>query len=270
MLECRLIVDEPADGAWNMAVDETLLQTADEHHLATLRFYRWIEPTLSLGYFQPYVARALHPASLTCPVVRRSTGGGAIVHDQELTYSFSFPLLGGATDSTVWYRVFHETLIQVFACIEPSIHVAQWSTAKLDAPACKHTQGPLPEPFLCFQRRSAEDVVVGPWKIAGSAQRKRRGAILQHGSVLLRRSPAAPELPGWFEQSKSMQTIQSLIEHWIPLLVNRLALQTGGTPWSRRTNQTGRTEDVMTNVELHQVCRFRDDRFGQRTWSERK
>ena len=74
-----------------MAVDETLLFDAAENGTATLRFYSWDEPTLSLGYFQRYADREQHTASRTCAVVRRQTGGGAILHDRELTYSLALP-----------------------------------------------------------------------------------------------------------------------------------------------------------------------------------
>src|SRR5438445_617792 len=83
---CRLIHDLPGDGPWNMAVDEALLEDAARSGRPTLRFYGWAEPTLSLGYFQPYAQRASHPPSSRCAVVRRPTGGGAILHDAELTY----------------------------------------------------------------------------------------------------------------------------------------------------------------------------------------
>lgn len=69
---CRLLRHAPAPGAWNMAVDEVLLERA----VACLRFYRWSEPTLSLGYFQAYADRREHPPSLPCAAVRRLTGGG--------------------------------------------------------------------------------------------------------------------------------------------------------------------------------------------------
>src|SRR5262245_54691837 len=83
---CRLIVDGAAGGPWNMAVDETLLESAAASGAASLRFYGWSEPTLSLGYFQRAAARQTHATSLGCPMVRRPSGGGAILHDWELTY----------------------------------------------------------------------------------------------------------------------------------------------------------------------------------------
>src|SRR4051794_22517252 len=91
MIACRLIVDSPADGAWNMALDEALLIDAETSGVASLRFYSWREPTLSLGYFQRHTDRAGHAASAGCLLVRRASGGGAILHDRELTYSIALP-----------------------------------------------------------------------------------------------------------------------------------------------------------------------------------
>ena len=85
------MIDQRALGAWQMAVDEALLESAAERGVPTLRFYQWSEPTLSLGYFQHHADRLAHPDSRACPLVRRATGGGAIVHDVELTYSLALP-----------------------------------------------------------------------------------------------------------------------------------------------------------------------------------
>ncbi len=87
MQQCRLIVDPPQAGAWNMAVDEALLESAVAGGLPVFRLYQWSEPTLSLGYFQAVADRQQHPASHGCPLVRRRSGGGAILHAHELTYA---------------------------------------------------------------------------------------------------------------------------------------------------------------------------------------
>ncbi|MCH7824872.1 MAG: lipoate--protein ligase family protein, partial [Acidobacteria bacterium] len=88
----RVVVDAGASGAWNMAVDEALLDDPGDGW--TLRFYRWDRPTISLGYAQPYergvdtvVARRLG-----IPVVRRPTGGRAVLHADELTYALTAPV----------------------------------------------------------------------------------------------------------------------------------------------------------------------------------
>src|SRR4051812_39191932 len=112
MVALRFICDPPASGPWNMAVDEALLETAAATGLATLRFYQWSEPTLSLGYFQNIDQRAHHAPSADCPVVRRSSGGGAIVHDRELTYSLAVPeILPSHSRASELYEKCHSAFI---------------------------------------------------------------------------------------------------------------------------------------------------------------
>ncbi|MEX0818404.1 MAG: biotin/lipoate A/B protein ligase family protein, partial [Pirellulaceae bacterium] len=188
-MDTRLIVDEPARGSWNMAVDEALLGWAGTVGGSALRFYQWNEPTLSLGYFQPHQARDQHPPSADLPMVRRATGGGAIIHDRELTYSFVTPIrnrFSSAVQDVV--KLFHTTLIETLA--NYGIEAVLCGDAASDS---------LNEPFLCFQRRSSLDILVASSKVAGSAQRRHQGALLQHGSILLARSPNAEALPGLAE-----------------------------------------------------------------------
>ncbi len=198
-----------------MAVDEVLLEAAAAGR-CSLRFYRWQQPTLSLGYFQAIDDRRRHAASLGCPVVRRSSGGGAIVHDREVTYSVALP--GGhplALGRVLLYQAVHETLIEVLA--EAGVRAELYRREPQEGERCSC-------PFLCFQRRAAGDVVVGTVKVAGSAQRRLQGAVLQHGSVLLGRSPAAPELDGLREVSGEPLHDDPLIEAWAERLRRRLDL----------------------------------------------
>jgi len=219
--------DSPARGGWNMALDEALLQRAAELGTAHLRFYEWSEPTLSLGYFQPYEERNRHAASRDCAIVRRATGGGAILHDRELTYSCilpaGHPLSRRPQDL---YLAIHRALVQALGLHQINAQILTrsapiasthglgtsagdfaWSTSKLVAcglpqldsetePDHAAERRTFQEPFLCFERRGPGDVLLNGWKIAGSAQRRHRGAVLQHGSVLLERSTFAPEVPG--------------------------------------------------------------------------
>jgi len=210
---CRLLRHDPAVGAWNMAVDEMLLNQAQQQASTCLRLYRWSEPTLSLGYFQSYQDRDRHAASRHCAAVRRLTGGGAIIHDSELTYSIVLPgthPLAACRDEL--YRAVHGCLIEVMASFG--------ATAGLCEDAAKRTV-PL-EPFLCFQRRSLGDVLLGEHKICGSAQRRRNKAVLQHGSLLWRASRAAPELPGVADLVKQPISLDCLRESWLDGLRRRL------------------------------------------------
>lgn len=215
LLPCRLMVEGPDRGARQMAVDEVLLESAARQPGATLRFYRWSEPTLSLGYFQAYAERDAHLASRDCIVVRRQTGGGAILHDRELTYSLAIPRAHPlAEDATRLYEAVHEALVRVLAA------------HGLAASRCteSHSAAPATQPFLCFQRRMRGDVLLGGVKICGSAQRRRRGAILQHGSLLLARSPYAPELSGILETGKMTTDTMNLAADWAREIGRNLSL----------------------------------------------
>jgi lipoate-protein ligase A len=224
--EIRLIIDPPAPGSWNMAVDEAILIAAAKEDFATLRIYEWNEPTLSLGYFQSYEDRQQHAASHDCPIVRRQSGGGAIVHDRELTYSLTLPAAHPwAKRSEQLYAAVHEAIIRVLRRLSPKrrdvASLAIFCEADCQSQAPRQ---PLDrQPFLCFQRRSPHDVVLTTdlprsdemaaepgWKIVGSAQRRHRGAVLQHGSVLLWQSPAAPELPGYCDIGREPITVSML------------------------------------------------------------
>ncbi len=211
----RLIIDPSAAGPWNMAVDEVLLVDAAEQGVATLRFYEWLAPTLSLGYFQRYEDRQQHAASRGCAIVRRQTGGGAIVHDRELTYSLALPAGHPLARQTAkLYAAVHDAFIAV---LTPQLtgRTPCWDLLRHDQDS---SLLPQDEPFLCFHRRACGDVLMVPrsdaagaaWKILGSAQRRRRGTIFQHGSLLLEKSPAAPELLGLRDLARQAFTIEEL------------------------------------------------------------
>lgn len=186
----RLLISGPGEADQNMAIDAAILQCASPGDGPTLRFYSWREPTLSLGYFQPISQRTLHPESQPLAVVRRATGGGAIVHDRELTYSLVAPsvsqVAGAAPDV---YRAVHDAIAASLA--DFGIQAVRFAASALAAPQS--------EPFLCFQRRTSEDLIVNGYKVLGSAQRRTGQALLQHGSLLQAASPAAPQLPGLAE-----------------------------------------------------------------------
>ena len=206
-----------------MAVDEALMEWSGASGGCCLRFYRWEEPTLSLGYFQAYSDRKRHAASLDCPAVRRISGGGAILHDTELTYSFVLPRGDRlAVPRLVLYEVVHATLIEVLA------------ERGIAAVLCAGSRGTSPggQPFLCFQRRAPGDVLIGQTKIAGSAQRRSSAAVLQHGSVLIARSPAAPELEGLSDLTETPIDERKLISAWLEKLGRRLALAWHDQPLS--------------------------------------
>jgi lipoate-protein ligase A len=244
---CRVIRDAAGDGAWNMAVDEALLEAAAATQTWALRFYGWSQATLSLGYFQRATDRDAHRASRDCQLVRRPSGGGAIVHDVELTYCAVVPASDPrARHSELLYEIFHNALAGAL----PSGGVSGAGLAGTDIAK------PAGEPFLCFQRRMPMDVVLHGIKIAGSAQRRRFGAVLQHGSVLLGRSAAAPELPGIAEVVGRPIAAESLVAAWLERLGPALSL----------TFEPGE----LTETERGQAERLRASKYAADWWNLRR
>jgi lipoyl(octanoyl) transferase len=175
----RLIVHRPADGPTNMAIDEAIT----EHVRAgdappTLRFYGWDPACLSLGRGQPVSdvdLERLHARGWD--VVRRQTGGRAILHVDELTYSISIPqsdprVQGDLVDS---YRQLSRGLMAGLALLEAPVHSEQ---ADKDAHGFK---GPV-----CFEVPSDYEITAYGRKLLGSAQTRRDEMVLQHGALPLR------------------------------------------------------------------------------------
>src|ERR671913_186039 len=179
----RLLPFAGADGATNMAADEALLESA-VRGVASLRFYTWSAPTLSLGYFQHAAERTSDANLARLAWVRRSTGGAAIVHHHELTYALALPPGKEWASPENWICRFHHAVQRVLA----------GRGVKAHAVVCGEEQklGPV----VCFLHQTPGDLLINGSKVAGSAQRKMRGALLQHGSILLRRSEFVPHLAG--------------------------------------------------------------------------
>lgn len=191
----QIWIDErPRAGSWNMAIDDVLLSLAVRRNVAALRMYRWETATLSLGYFQALAAKR-SPLQLSAewsklPVVRRISGGGAILHDRELTYSITLPQSHPfARQPLKLYDQVHAAAIELLGEIGFAARLRGIADTAADSQ------------FLCFLRGDPRDVVsaVGGSKVLGSAQRRRKGAVLQHGSLLLQASRFSPELPGVFD-----------------------------------------------------------------------
>jgi lipoate-protein ligase A len=197
-----------------MALDEVLLDSvAADPSMAVVRTYEWSIPTLSLGYFQRASEFESDDRWTSVPIVRRPTGGGALWHDIEVTYAVVIPGHHPfARPSRALYRSIHEAIIN--------------QIRSLGIPAIRRGIGEFdeelesrPRPFLCFNDRDEEDVVFRNAKLVGSAQRRRSGAILQHGSLLLGRSKTTPELPGL----RDLAPIAGSTEKWVGILQSLLA-----------------------------------------------
>lgn len=251
----RLIIDRPAAGEWNMAVDQALLEDVDAGGPATLRFYAWDQPTLSLGYFQSIGDRSRHVESQSLPLVRRATGGGAILHDAELTYSLCMPITDRASQRVrAIYDAVHRSIIAALG--ELGIATRRFADSA-QSTACS---GSAPErdqePFLCFQRRTDEDLILTGYKIVGSAQRRAARAVLQHGSVLLAASRWAPQLPGILEL-----TTKRIVYDRLATRIAHHASSEVGVQWSDASVPAAIRDRAGEVV---------DARFAHRSWTARR
>lgn len=178
MASWRLVDDLDAGlgAADQMAADAALLDAVADGAPPALRLYRWTTPTISLGHFQPDddVDRGACDR-FGVDVVRRPTGGQGLLHGADLTYAVVLPRPAGAAGGVdAVYSWLAEALIAGLARVGVAAAIARH-----DGPA-----GPV-----CFAGQQGADLRVGDRKLCGSAQVRRRGAVLQHGSILLTRLP---------------------------------------------------------------------------------
>ena len=211
----RLIISDPLAGPENMSLDQAMLESTQQTGTPVLRFYRWTPATLSLGYFQKAADRKLQAASLDCPIIRRASGGGAIVHDDELTYSICIRTSGSiAKANEGLYDTVHQSICKALASQDFAVSLYP-----------EVTSASRSDPFLCFQRRAKGDIICGTDKVGGSAQRRLKNALIQHGSLLLSQSQFAPELPGLKELCGHRVNVGTLIAEIVQELASRTGME---------------------------------------------
>lgn len=240
--QVRLLPYQIAEGAWQMAADEVLLESAAQGH-ASLRFYGWTEATISLGYFQSTAECRSYPGLEDRPMVRRATGGAALVHDREVTYALALPV--GPTwqkRGQSWPRQMHMGIARALAEFGVKAHLCERERKTGRA--------------LCFLHQTPDDLLIGEHKVVGSAQRKQRGAMLQHGGILLERSPYTPELPGICELAGVSATSQQLMTALLAELTQSLDWKFKREAWTEREKQ--RIQELITS------------RYGTDGWNRKR
>ncbi|MEJ8545443.1 biotin/lipoate A/B protein ligase family protein [Brevibacillus borstelensis] len=184
MEQWRFIVTEGMSPTMNMAVDEAILQLHSEGKVPpTVRFYTWDPATLSIGYFQKAAKEInlelVHQKGIG--FVRRATGGRAVLHDKELTYSVvvseSHPEM--PTSVTEAYKVISLGLLHGFQNLGLAAEMVSLASEE------EKEKYSSPGSSACFDSPSWHELVVEGKKVAGSAQTRQKGVILQHGSILL-------------------------------------------------------------------------------------
>ena len=261
--------DEAADGPANMAADELLAAESLRRSTVLVRLYGWSPTTVSLGAFQRF-DEACGVAEISgVPIVRRPSGGGAIVHGSDLTYAAAVPKTHpwGATPQLL-YDAFHDAMAE--ALRELGIAATPWRPS--EGISADPVRGGGEEPFFCFDRRSSGDLVMllddpsyagRGRKIMGSAQRRLEGVVLQHGSLLVQgnagvtgraRHPGVAELsaPAAFEAARA----RPLVRRWLEIVAAGLG---GGV-----IEEAGGFLPSFAGEVGEKSSRFRDERWTRR------
>lgn len=252
--------DGRASACLNMAADEALAEESLRHGCPVVRFYGWEPTSVSLGAFQRLGDARQCQAIAGTPLVRRPSGGGAIVHGSDLTYAAAVPRThpwGGRPQA--FYDAFHIAFVAEL--------VARGLAARRHQPVPGSSAAADTERFFCFDRRAEGDVVVavggGPDpadpKVLGSAQRRHAGCVLQHGSLLLRSNsdvgPAARH-PGLVDIAAAAADPRALAEAWIARVAAAAGLR---ADWQDAGFLSARASTLSTDA-----ARFADEEWTGR------
>ncbi len=265
----RVLYTGLQDGATNMAIDEAILEAVNAgSSLPTLRFYGWVPACLSLGYGQEWdVADLAACAAHGWDVVRRPTGGRAILHVDELTYSVAAPeteprVQGGILES---YKRLSEALLAGLQLmgLEPTRAKPYYSD-----------QGPLGP--ACFDGPSNYEITMGQMKLLGSAQARRRGMVLQHGTLPLygditRIAEAlAFDAPG--QRTATRLRLHYRATTVLQSLGRRVEIEEAASfmrdGFARQLNLE-LIDSELTAAELARAAQIRAEKFANETWTKR-
>ncbi|MDB4915056.1 MAG: biotin/lipoate protein ligase [Gemmatimonadetes bacterium] len=199
----RVILSLPLGGPDNMAMDDALMARARQSGESVLRVYSWAQPVLSLGRNQP--ARDIYDlgtlAASGIDVVRRPTGGRALLHHREITYSVTAPVDPSLGLAETCHQI-NLLLVRALGTLGIAAAIARPTSAALQ-----------PSERPCFAEPAAGEIVVEGRKLVGSAQWRDDGALLQHGSVIVhddqRRIPSLMRAPS--QASPSPATMSELL-----------------------------------------------------------
>jgi lipoate-protein ligase A len=206
------LLPQASTGAFNMAVDHALFERVQAGSPPVLRFYRWQPACLSLGRNQQARLQQEQLATLDLDVVRRPTGGLAVLHDQELTYSVAVSA-GQLGSPRATYQAINRALLL--------------GLLRLGVPAAAFEADSTRQTFQragsCFAGTAPGEVGVGDRKLIGSAQRCERRTILQHGSILLDGDQSAADVllgqPVAAQTSTALTRILGRTPDWCELVV---------------------------------------------------
>jgi lipoate-protein ligase A len=269
--EWRLILPTTHDGATNMAIDEAIGDAVrDGAALPTLRFYGWQPACLSLGRAQSWdVADFERCADLGWDVVRRPTGGRAVLHIDELTYSVVAPeseprVKGGVLESyrrlsAALYNGLHQLGIQ------PERALPYYADRGATGPAC-------------FDGPSDYEVTIAQRKLIGSAQQRRNGIVLQHGSLPLTGDVTRVRLGLRLDGDGQRAALQNRLRWRATTLAEALAgrelsLDESADYLRRGFEETLNitfVESELSSAERERATQIRKEKYANDTWTKRR
>ncbi|MBN2550804.1 MAG: lipoate--protein ligase family protein [Anaerolineales bacterium] len=267
----RLVITPPLPGAMNMAVDEAILEAAGGGDVPpTLRLYAWEPACLSLGYAQPYTDVFLPGlAAHGWELVRRPTGGRAILHVDELTYSVCGPhdeprLAGSVLDS---YRVLAGALLRALHMLD----IPAQANEKSRQNASSQAQNPV-----CFEAPSNYEIIVQGKKLVGSAQRRSKDGVLQHGSLPLcgdlSRITLALAFPNEQERRTAAQRLLQRAATAEMILGRPLAWEQAAQAFAAAFADELNLEFIradLTEAELQRAEQLLEERYANPGWMQR-
>ncbi|MCR4397415.1 MAG: lipoate--protein ligase family protein [Firmicutes bacterium] len=262
----RLIIDGGARGAWNMAVDEAiLLSHARGDTPPTLRLYEWRPPAVSVGYFQDMAGQIDLEACVRLGVewVRRPTGGRAVLHEDEVTYSVtaSERILGGSVLET--YLELSKGLVEGLRLLGAQAEVAPGGPSG-DARSA-----------ACFDAPSWYEIVCGGRKVVGSAQTRHSGVMLQHGSIPLRFDVSRAVAVLQVGSDRARQRLAASLGRKAAGLEEVLGRRVGALEVKRAlaegySRALGWSFEIggLTPAEREEAARLEKEKYGSPTWNE--
>ncbi len=266
-----MIITPPAAGAWNMALDEAILESVAVYHSPpTLRLYAWEPPCLSLGYAQPLADVDIAALKeMGWDLVRRPTGGRAILHTDELTYSVIAPQNEPRVAGTILesYRRLSAALLAALKIL----NLAAVADKEYALPNGAQVNG-----AVCFEVPSNYEVTVNGKKLIGSAQARRMKGVLQHGSLPLHGDlTRITQVLHYEDEAKRSVAAQRLLDHAATIEMLR-----GDKPtWDEAADAFSRAFSAVlgikldaaspTALELQRTSQLVREKYNHASWTER-
>lgn len=261
--------------SFNMALDEALLNWHSQQLMPPIiRFYEWQTATVSIGYFQS-VERDINMDEVNSQqmgFVRRPTGGRAVLHEHELTYSIivseNYPNMPETV--TEAYRVLSEGLVHGFQ------HLGLQAAFSVPTEELKRALK-QPKSAVCFDAPSYYELVVEGKKVAGSAQTRQKGVILQHGAILL--SLNIEKLLSVFHfQSEEARELMRLQLPQKAVAIDQLTDRKITINDCKKAFHLGFEETLhielvpykLTEEQLHEVQKIEREKYANDTWNYKK